>query len=106
MRLFGTKAKEPAVTTMLRHLECDRFGEAARALESIRRRPPLPAPASLWRLGRRCAKSKMLRPAKHALELFLELYPNHEDRDIVRADLVMVLRALGRTKEADALVAV
>ena len=106
MRLFGTKAKELPVTTLLRHLEGDRFGEAARALSKFDGARPLPPPASLWRLGRRCAKSKMLKPAKQALELFLELYPHHEDTDAVRGDLVMVLRALGRTKEADALVAV
>ncbi len=93
------------VATMMRCLQDDRFDDAARALGQFSGSRPFPPPASLWRLGRRCAKAKKLKPARHALEMFLNLYPHHEDGPSVRADLVQVLRALGRTREAQALAA-
>ena len=80
-----------------------RFDEAAVALQSFDGRRPCPPPAALWKLGRRCAKAGLLKQARHALKTFLKLYPRHEDADAVRANLVQVLQALGKNREADAL---
>jgi hypothetical protein len=61
---------------------------------------PLPPPAALWRLGRRLGELNHPKRARLALELFLELYPNHEDRAEVMQDLAHTLAALGKRRKA------
>lgn len=85
---------------MLRHLENDRFVEALRAL---RRHSggPVPPPHALLRLGRWLLdQGGHPKAAVLPLELFLGLYPAHQDRLRAQYDLVRALRAAGRTRAA------
>jgi len=86
MRLFRGSRREYAVTTMLRHMEHGRFPQALRALRRWRA-GPWPPPHALWRLGRWCLEKSRPRWAKRPLEIFLELYPGHQDRPEVMRDL-------------------
>ena len=86
---------------MLRHMENGRFDEAYRALKRYRE-GPLPPPHALWRLGRWLADKGRPKQAKRALKLFLDLYPNHQDRPFVLRDLALTHNALGENEDAAA----
>ena len=104
MRLFRTAPTERPVTAMLRAMETGDFLDAHVALRRYEDGPP-PPPNALWRLGRRLAETKHPRQARLALELFLELYPNHEDRAEVMQELAHTLAALGKRRKAVSLAA-
>jgi hypothetical protein len=99
MGLFRQKRRPQAVREMLRLMEDGLFEEAARRLprdfdEHV------PPPHALWRLGRWCLDKGRAKLARRPLELFLRLYPAHQDRTAVARDLAAVLVALGRRKLA------
>jgi len=84
---------------MLRAMETGELLDAHAALRRYEEGPP-PPPNALWRLGRRLAESNQPRRARLPLELFLELYPRHEDRAEVMQDLAHTLNALGKRRKA------
>ena len=102
MGLFKRSRREHAVTTLLRHMERKQF---ARALRYVRNAAegPVPPPHALWRLGRWCIDQDRHKAALQPLELFMDLYPEHQDRPEVMRDLVRVLAETGRRKEAEEL---
>ena len=91
------------MTTLLRHMEHKRFTEALKLVRKAAEHGPVPPPHALWRLGRWCIEKGRPKAARHPLELFLELYPAHQDRPEVMHDLVRVLDATGKRKEAEEL---
>ena len=102
MGLFKRTRREHAVTTLLRHMERKQF---AKALRYVRKTTegPVPPPHALWRLGRWCIDQSRHKAALQPLELFMALYPKHQDRPEVMRDLVRVLAQTGRRKEAEEL---
>jgi len=103
MRLFRTAPSERPLTTMLREMEHGRFVEAWRALRRDSGALPAP-PHALARLGRWLAEQGEFKKAALPLQRFLDLYPNHQDRAVVRRDLAICLKRLGKTKQAARLV--
>ena len=103
MGLFKRTRREPAVTTLLRHMEHKRFPEALKLVRKAAELGPVPPPHALWRLGRWCVEKGRPKAARQPLELFLVLYPAHQDRPEVMRDLVRVLAATGKRKEAEEL---
>jgi len=101
MRLFQRTRREAAVTTLLRHMEHKRFSEATRLVRRAVEQGPIPPPHVLWRLGRWCLEKGRPKAARQPLELFLSLYPAHQDRPEVMRDLVRVLAATGKRREAE-----
>ncbi len=90
------------MTTLLRHMERRQF---AKALRYLRRAAegPVPPPHALWRLGRWCIDQSRHKAARQPLDLFMALYPAHQDRPEVMRDLVRVLAQTGRRKQAEEL---
>ena len=103
MRLFRTAPVTEPVATMLRCMERGEFLEAHAALRRRDDSGPLPPPHALWRLGRRLVDQSHAKRARHPLELFLELYPNHEDRADVMHDLAHTLAVAGKRRRAERL---
>jgi hypothetical protein len=99
MGLFRRKRRPHAVREMLRLMEDGLFEEAARGLPR-EFDGQIPPPHALWRLGRWCLDKGRPKLARRPLELFLQLYPAHQDRTAVARDLAAVLVALGRRKLA------
>ncbi|MHC4958745.1 MAG: tetratricopeptide repeat protein [Planctomycetota bacterium] len=96
-------AREPRVTTVLRAMERGRFADAMKALRRKEEDGPLVPPHALWRLGRWCLEKKQPKDACVPLELFLGLYPGHQDRPQVLRDLARAMAQSGRHKQAAAL---
>ena len=100
MRLFRTAPKEPALTAMLRHMEHGRFMEAQKSLRKCDQALPVP-PHALARLGRWLGDRGEYKKAVVPLRLFLDTYPNHQDRPSVAQGLALCLTRLGKIKEAE-----
>ena len=88
---------------MLRSMEYGRFVDAWRALRRDTGELPVP-PHALARLGRWLADRGDYKKAVLPLRRFGELYPAHQDRDVVRNDLALCLQRMGKLKEAAKLV--
>ena len=102
MRLFKTAARERALTTMLRAMEHGRFLDAWKALKKHDGELPVP-PHALERLGRWLADRGEPRKAALPLRMFLDAYPNHQDRATVTHGLAACLRKAGKNREASRL---
>ena len=103
MGLFKRSRREPAVTTMLRHMERGRFVDASKYVRKAGEDGPPPPPHALWRLGRWLLEKRRGRNAREPLELFLALYPAHGDRPEVMRDLARALARCGKRQQAQAM---
>ncbi|MCZ6786423.1 MAG: hypothetical protein O7E54_04575 [Planctomycetota bacterium] len=100
MGLFKRSRREPAVTTMLRHMERGRFVDASRYVRKAGEDGPPPPPHALWRLGRWLLDMRHGKNACEPFELFLALYPAHGDRPEVMRDLARALALRGKRQQA------
>ena len=100
MRFLRPNSREHYVTRMLRLMRDKRFLKAVAALRRARTTGPIPPPHALWKLGRWCIEHNRAKDAAVVLQLFADLYGNHEDRAQVLHDLALAYSGAGRVKRA------
>ena len=100
MRFLRPNSREHYVTRMLRLMRDKQFPKAVAALRRATTTGPIPPPHALWKLGRWCLEHNRAKDAIVVLQLFADLYENHEDRAQVLHDLALAYKGAKRIKRA------